>query len=129
LDLFRVSRSRRRHLQQAIGAQSFVFPVWHDAELYQKALHLQAREPDVADVIQDNVLLDFCKTELQKASTKKKTKLKSKTTRDSAEEENEEEEAGEEVMPEWPGFETLLPVHKFMAEAAAESLATDSKST
>ena len=42
VDFYQASRSRKRHIQQAIDAQSFVFPICHDAELYQRVVQLQA---------------------------------------------------------------------------------------
>eukprot|EP00546_Thalassionema_frauenfeldii_P016600 CAMPEP_0178901820 /NCGR_PEP_ID=MMETSP0786-20121207/4254_1 /TAXON_ID=186022 /ORGANISM="Thalassionema frauenfeldii, Strain CCMP 1798" /LENGTH=268 /DNA_ID=CAMNT_0020573003 /DNA_START=107 /DNA_END=910 /DNA_ORIENTATION=+ len=67
VDLQRDLRSRKRHVQQAIGTRSFTFPICHDAELYERVSHLQATKEEVQEVLEDNTIMDFIKAEAKSA--------------------------------------------------------------
>jgi hypothetical protein len=97
VDLQQASRTRKRHVQMPIGTQSFIFPICHDAEMYQRVVQLQAARREIQQVLEDSVITDLLQEELVK--------------------QKEDDEDDELIDSEWPGLEALLPIHKFDAEA------------
>ena len=95
VDLQQTSRIRQRHIQNAIETQSFVFPICHDSELYQRVVHLQAARREVHQVLENGVIMDLIQEEIAKQK-------------------DDEEDVDDLVDPEWPGMEglQLLPIHK-----------------
>lgn len=94
VDVYEASRIRKRHIQLAIDTQSFVFPICHDAELYQRVVQLQAAQRETQRILEDSVITELIQEEFSKPK--------------------EDEEEEEEVMdPEWPGMNAILPIHRF----------------
>jgi hypothetical protein len=94
VDFYQASRTRKRHIQHAIDAQSFVFPICHDAELYQRVVQLQAAQRETQRILEDSVITELIQEEYSKPK-----------------EDDEEEE--ELLDPEWPGMHSILPMHRF----------------
>jgi hypothetical protein len=111
VDLQEATRTRKKHIQQAIGTQSFIFPICHDAELYQRVMQLQAARREIQQVLEDSVVMDLIHTEHNKDL-----------------EEEEEAAAAETAMmeSEWPGLRAFLPIHAFLEEKEEQTPATSS---
>jgi hypothetical protein len=102
VDLQEATRTRKKHVQQAIGTQSFIFPICHDAELYQRVMQLQAARREIQQVLEDSVVMDLMHTEHNK----------------DLEEEDEAAAADAAAMmeSEWAGLRAMLPIHAFREE-------------
>lgn len=93
VDLLQANRTRKRHIQMAIETQSFIFPICHDAELYHRVVQLQAARSEIHQVLEDSVVTEIIQEEFVK----------------------QKYDDDDDVLaePEWPGFEALLPIHKY----------------
>lgn len=116
VDFWEEARSRSAHVSapSAISTQCFIFPICHDAGLYGRVMEVQAARRSIAPVLTDNVWIEMIETEggrlAHVPSTKKKAANEAETT-DEPEDEDEEDNE-EEVLPTWPGLESLLPTHQ-----------------
>lgn len=120
VDFWEQSRSRAAHVRMpfAIGVQCFIFPICHDGYLYGKAMQVQASRRAIAPILTDQVLMDYVRTEgglVRKHAPRRKKNEKKKTNGDAGvedEPEDDVEEEDEDESAQWPGLESLLPVHR-----------------
>lgn len=114
VDFFQDSRSRSAFVSApltAIGVQSFVFPVCHDAGLYGRVMEVQAARRNIAPVLMDSTWLDMVNAEGGRLGGSSQNKRPETPAPEDTEQEDEEN-AEEEVLPSWPGLESLLPIHR-----------------
>ncbi|KAG7368785.1 hypothetical protein IV203_031528 [Nitzschia inconspicua] len=128
VDFFPDSRSRSAHVTMptAIGTQSFLFPVCHDAGLYGKILDIQSARRSLEPLLADTTIRDVIRNEsgtLRSQRRRETKRQKPKTSNATAgaasgDEDEEEDDEPEETDSEddelgavWPGLEGLLPVH------------------
>lgn len=118
VDFWQDARSRRAHVSapSAIGTQCFIFPICHDAGLYGRVMEVQAARRNIAPALMDSVMLDMVNAEggrLVSATRKSRTATPSNDADNIEDAEEEDEENDEaELLPTWPGMESLLPVHR-----------------
>lgn len=115
VDFFEDARSRRVHVSapSTIGIQSFIFPVCHDAALYGRVMEIQAARRNIAPVLMDTVWLETMAAEGGRLRSSNKNKRSATPANDTENvEEEDEENAEEEILPMWPGLESLLPIHR-----------------
>jgi len=117
VDFWEESRSRKAHVTapSAIGTQCFIFPICHDAGLYGRVMEVQAARRNIAPVLMDSVWLDMVNAEGGRlgSSTRKRPATPANEAENLEEAEEEDEENAEaELLPTWPGMESLLPVHR-----------------
>lgn len=99
----------------AIGVQSFVFPVCHDSGLYGRVMEVQAARRNIAPVLMDSTWLDMVNAEggrLGSSKNKRPETPANDTENPEDTEQEDEENVEEEVLPTWPGLESILPVHR-----------------
>jgi hypothetical protein len=134
IDFFADSRARRAHVAMpaAIGTQSFLFPVCHDAALYGKILDIQSARRSLEPLLANATIRDVVRNESgslrkrRRETNKRKPKSNSggdgggteagaASGEDDDEVEDDEREAtdseDDEMGAAWPGLEELLPVH------------------
>lgn len=115
VDFWEDARSRKAHVAapSSISTQCFIFPICHDAGLYGRVMEVQAARRNIAPELMDSVTLDLVTAEggrLGSSSRKRQTNAANGEA-DEAETEDEEN-AEEELLPTWPGLESLLPIHR-----------------
>lgn len=136
VDFFPESRARSAHITMpaAIGTQSFLFPVCHDAGLYGKVLDIQSARRGLEPLLADTTIRDIIRNESgalrsqrRRENKTRRNNNKSKASSAAASaasgdedddllDEEEEPEATDSEDDEmggavWPGLEELLPVH------------------
>lgn len=115
VDFWEDTRSRRAHVSapSTIGIQSFIFPVCHDPALYGRVMEVQGARRNIAPALMDSVWLETMNAEGGRLGSKaNKRPATPANDAENLEEEEEEENAEEEVLPTWPGLESLLPIHR-----------------
>jgi hypothetical protein len=118
VDFFQDSRSRSAFVSApltAIGVQSFVFPVCHDSGLYGRVMEVQAARRNIAPVLMDSTWLDMVNAEGGRllSSKNKRPETPANDTENPEDTEQEDgEHVEEEVLPTWPGLDSLLPIHR-----------------
>jgi hypothetical protein len=116
VDFWDTARSRKAHVAtpSAIGTQCFIFPICHDAGLYGRVMEVQAARRSIAPVLIDSVILDMVETEgghLLQYATRKRPALAANDSENTDDEEDEDNNE-EELLPTWPGIDSILPIHK-----------------
>merc|ERR1712137_493491 len=96
------ARSRRAYVTtpSTIGTQCFIFPICHDSGLHGRVMEVQAARRNIAPVLMDSVFADMINAEggrLRKGSA-----VAANETLD-----DEDDNAEEELLPTWPGLESL----------------------
>jgi hypothetical protein len=91
VDLEQTSRIRANHVQMAMDAQSFLFPIRHDAELYHRVTTLEEARNEIQKILEDSALTEFIQEEFMK--------------------QKEDDDVDELIEAEWPGLQSILPIH------------------
>lgn len=114
VDFWEDERSRKAYVTapSAIGTQSFIFPICHDAGLYGRVIEVQAARRDIAPVLMDSVVLDMVNAEGGRLGSKTRKRQTNAGKEDEEAETEDEENAEAEILPTWPGLESILPVHR-----------------
>ena len=117
VDFWETARSRKAYVgvPSAIGTQCFIFPICHDAGLYGRVMEVQAARRSIAPVLGDSVLLDMVTAEGGRLGsvTRKRPSLLANDSENIEDVEEEDEENNEgELLPTWPGLESILPIHR-----------------
>jgi hypothetical protein len=117
VDFWDTARCRKAYVgtTSAIGTQCFIFPICHDAGLYGRVMEVQAARRSIAPVLVDSVLIDMVTAEGGRlgsaAQTRPASAANDRENVDDAEEEDEDNNE-EELLPTWPGLESILPIHR-----------------
>jgi hypothetical protein len=117
VDFWESARSRKAHVAtpSAIGTQCFIFPICHDAGLYGRVMEVQAARRSIAPVLIDSVILEMVETEgghLQSATRKRPASAANDGENSDDEQEEDEDNNEDELLPTWPGLDSILPIHK-----------------
>lgn len=117
VDFWETARTRKAYVgvPSAIGTQCFIFPICHDAGLYGRVMEVQAARRSIAPMLVDSVLIDMVTAEGGRLGSAAQTRPAS-AANDSENvvdaEEEDEDNNEEELLPTWPGLESILPIHR-----------------
>ena len=113
VDFWETSRSRKAHVAtpSAIGTQCFIFPICHDSGLHGRVMEVQAARRNIAPVLMDSVWLEMVNAEGGRLRKRPAAATNEAENLEDAEDEDEDN-AEEELLPTWPGLESLLPIHR-----------------
>jgi hypothetical protein len=97
----------------ALSTQSFIFPICHDIYAYGRVTEVQAAKRTIQPLLIDQTLMELVRTDGQtQGHTQRKKTQRFDNESDSDEDgEDEGKQDAEDIGPEWPGLEAVLPVH------------------